>query len=99
MRLTFGGLVLFAMLGMPSGLALSQSSATMSDDEVRQAIIAQSIASYPGNCPCPYNRASNGSRCGKRSAWSKPGGYSPLCYPDDVTDAMVERFRQLGYGQ
>ena len=46
--------------------------------------IAESIANYPGSCPCPYSRASNGSKCGKRSAWSKPGGYEPLCYESDI---------------
>jgi len=52
--------------------------------------------SYPGNCPCPYNRASNGSRCGGRSAYSRAGGYSPLCYDRDVTDDMVRRYRDKG---
>jgi len=66
----------------------------LTDDEIRQKIIEQDILAYPGNCPCPYNRASNGSRCGKRSAWSKPGGYSPRCYPADVSDATVERYRE-----
>lgn len=65
----------------------------LSDDEIRQRIIQQSIASYSGSCPCPNNRARNGSRCGKRSAWSKPGGASPLCYPRDVSDGMVKRYR------
>ncbi|MFC3053276.1 hypothetical protein [Kordiimonas pumila] len=66
----------------------------LTDDEIRQVLIQQSISHYPGNCPCPYNRASNGSMCGKRSAYSKPGGYSPLCYPSDVSDGMVETFRK-----
>ena len=65
---------------------------------IRDAMIRQSIAAYPGNCPCPYNRASNGTRCGKRSAWSKPGGYAPLCYESDITDQRVATFlaRQRG---
>jgi len=50
----------------------------------KQQQIDESIASYPGSCPCPYSRASNGSRCGGRSAWSKPGGYEPLCYESDI---------------
>ena len=75
------------------GTACQTISADLSDAEIRQILIEESINSYPGNCPCPYNRASNGSRCGKRSAYSKPGGYSPLCYETDVTDAMVERYR------
>ena len=50
----------------------------------KQQQIDESIAAYPGVCACPYNRASNGSKCGKRSAWSKPGGYEPLCYESDI---------------
>jgi len=46
--------------------------------------IDESIAAYPSSCACPYSRASNGSRCGKRSAWSKPGGAEPLCYKSDI---------------
>ncbi|MEO1247624.1 MAG: hypothetical protein AAFX56_18260 [Pseudomonadota bacterium] len=65
----------------------------LSDDDIRQILIQRSIAAYSGNCPCPYNRASNGSRCGKRSAYSRPGGASPLCFPNDVSDRMVERYR------
>ena len=65
-----------------------------SDAQVRQKIIEQSIAAYPGNCPCPYNRASNGSRCGGRSAWSRPGGASPKCYERDVSDAEVAAYRR-----
>ena len=66
---------------------------TFTDEDVRQLIIKESIFSYPGNCPCPYNRASNGSRCGKRSAYSRAGGYSPLCYSSDITDKIVESYR------
>jgi len=68
--------------------------AVAGDDAVKQAIIRESIATYPGNCPCPYNTASNGSRCGKRSAWSRAGGYAPICYPEEVTQEMIERYRK-----
>ncbi|RLQ87091.1 SH3 domain-containing protein [Notoacmeibacter ruber] len=36
-----------------------------------------------GRCDCPYDRARNGSRCGGRSAYSRPGGRSPRCYFSD----------------
>jgi hypothetical protein len=64
-----------------------------SQDEIKYKIIAASIAVYPGNCPCPYNRAKNGSSCGRRSAYSRPGGYSPICYPSDVTEEMISVYR------
>jgi hypothetical protein len=44
-------------------------------------------------CACPDDRARNGSLCGGRSARSRPGGASPLCYPSDVTAAMIESYR------
>ena len=47
-------------------------------------MIKESIANYPGKCPCPYSIMSNGQKCGKRSAYSKPGGYEPLCYISDI---------------
>lgn len=65
-----------------------------STEQIKQAIIRESISSYPGPCACPYNVTRNGSRCGRRSAYSKPGGYAPLCYPQDVSDAMVEKYRK-----
>jgi hypothetical protein len=55
---------------------------------------AESIGAYPGRCPCPYNLASNGSHCGKRSAWSKAGGYAPLCHAQDISDKMMNAWRQ-----
>jgi hypothetical protein len=74
------------------------SAAAPTDDQVKQLIIQESIASYPGNCPCPYNRAANGSKCGKRSAWSRAGGYSPLCYPEEVTPNMIQDWRRQNGG-
>lgn len=66
----------------------------LSDAEIRKRIIAESIESYSGNCPCPYNLASNGSRCGRRSAYDREGGDAPLCYPRDVSDEMVAEYRE-----
>jgi hypothetical protein len=33
-----------------------------------------------GSCDCPYDRMRNGRRCGGNSAYSRPGGRSPVCY-------------------
>lgn len=64
-----------------------------SDSEIKKAIIAQSLANYPGPCPCPYNTMRNGRACGGRSAYSKPGGYSPICYEGDITEDMIESYK------
>lgn len=78
-----------ALLALAAIPALAQSRT-----EIAEEIVRQSVSSYlqtTGNCPCPYNRAANNSQCGGRSAYSRPGGASPICYVDDVTDAMIER--------
>lgn len=66
----------------------------LTDEQIKQRIIENSIASYSGNCPCPYNSDRAGRSCGKRSAYSKRGGYAPLCYPDDVSKQMVQDWKK-----
>lgn len=61
---------------------------------VRDILIRKSIAAYSGSCPCPYNKDKAGRRCGGRSAYSRPGGASPLCFPRDVSDAAVVAYRR-----
>ena len=41
----------------------------------------------------------NGRRCGGNSAWSKGGGYSPLCYPSDVTQRMIDDYLAFARGE
>ncbi|MFG1190994.1 SH3 domain-containing protein [Xanthobacter flavus] len=60
---------------------------------IAQRLIAESRASYPGSCACPYDTDRGGRRCGARSAYSRPGGYAPICYESDVTAQMVEKYR------
>ncbi|HEX9932297.1 MAG TPA: hypothetical protein VGB08_05595 [Allosphingosinicella sp.] len=64
-----------------------------SDAALKQRIIRESIASYSGSCPCPYNVDRGGRRCGARSAYSRPGGAAPICYASDVTPAQVRAAR------
>lgn len=45
-------------------------------------------------CACPDDTMRNGRACGGRSAYSRPGGASPLCYLSDVPVAMIESYRQ-----
>jgi hypothetical protein len=72
----------------------SSGQSHLSDKQVKREIIRESIESYPSNCPCPENRARNGSRCGKRSAWSKAGGYAPICYENEVSKEMINDWRK-----
>jgi hypothetical protein len=62
------------------------------------AIIVQaSRAQYHARgkpCACPDDTMRNGRACGGRSAYSRPRGAAPLCYPSDVTPAVIESYRQ-----
>lgn len=84
-------IILFGL--MSCEIAIAKTS-HLSDEQVKQQVIDESIAAYPGVCACPFNSARNGSSCGKRSAWSKAGGYSPICYKKEVTRDMVTQWRQ-----
>jgi uncharacterized protein YgiM (DUF1202 family) len=67
--------------------------AGLSTAKIKQLLIRRSHAYYRGNCPCPYNITAAGRKCGGRSAWSRPGGQSPLCYPSDVSQSMVAQYK------
>jgi hypothetical protein len=59
-------------------------------------IIAASVAAYKAMgkpCACPSDTMRNGRRCGGNSAWSRTGGYKPICFPTDVTAAMISTYR------
>ena len=60
--------------------ATEDKTRAKTDKEIKQILIQASIRSYSGSCPCPYNKDRAGRRCGGRSAYSRPGGASPLCY-------------------
>jgi len=87
--------VFAALLVLSAGSALGREP--LSDAQVRDTIVKESVAKYLATghpCACPYNVARNGSSCGGRSAYSRPGGASPLCYPKDVTDGAVADWRR-----
>ena len=68
----------------------------LTDAAIAVLLIATSIASYRAMgkpCACPNDRMRNGRRCGDNSAWSRPGGFKPLCYPSDITAGMIETYR------
>jgi hypothetical protein len=88
-------LLLVFLIGLGTASAqTSKAASAKSDDEIKRAIISQSIASYSGNCPCPFNTDRAGRRCGGRSAYSRPGGAAPICFEADVTSKMVADYRR-----
>lgn len=85
--------VVIALSFMLTDVAFAKNMA-LSDTQVKEKVIEESVASYPGTCACPFNQARNGSSCGRRSAWSRQGGYSPICYKDEVTKEMIKEWRE-----
>jgi hypothetical protein len=76
--------------------ARAQETAALTDAVVIALVIAGSIAAYKAMgkpCACPKDLMKNGRVCGGNSAWSRPGGYKPLCFPTDVTPAMINAYR------
>jgi hypothetical protein len=68
----------------------------LSDQQIAEIVVRESRAAYYATgrpCACPDDLPRNGSRCGARSAYLRPGGASPLCYVSDVTKAQIEAYK------
>jgi len=91
--LTFRFLSSLILLLLSFSLVVGKSWG-QTDEEIRQILIRESIAGYSGNCPCPYSTDRAGRRCGERSAYSRGGGSTLLCYESDVTQKMVDDYRE-----
>jgi hypothetical protein len=85
--------LIVAVVFLSMTAAWSANTAFMTDSEVRRAIILDSIKAYTGECPCPYSRTDDGFRCGDKSKAKQGERPKPVCYPEDVTNEMVERYR------
>lgn len=76
-----------------------QGRMAASDDEVRRAVVSESVAAYLATgrpCPCPYSVRRNMQRC-TFVAWKLPGGFTPRCFPDDVLPEEIEAWRAHSY--
>jgi hypothetical protein len=71
-------------------------TAAISTDAIVALIVQQNRSAYHSTghpCACPDDKMGNGRRCGGSSAYSRPGGASPKCYPGDVSAADIEEYR------
>src|SRR6516164_5046476 len=94
MKRTIQILVFTLLMTTAFGQSSKSGRVEMTDAEIRQAIIRQSIISFKGSCPCPYSVDRDGKMCGHKSAYSQHGGASPICYEKGVTQQMVEEYRK-----
>src|ERR1700694_3461201 len=96
-QMRFGTTVGAACLCLLFALASSApAQSPLTDQQIATIIVKASRDAYyqTGHpCACPEDSARNGSRCGKRSAYSRPGGAEPYCYVTDVPKEKVESYR------
>ena len=74
--------------------AKPQALQHLSDNRVRQRIMQESQARYGGRCVCPYQTKDlKGHSCkGRHEVITTPP--RPICYPSQVTGAMVSDWRR-----
>lgn len=62
MNIKFVAISVFAVVCVfASDISIAKSN-SLSDDQVSQRIIDDSVASYPGTCACPFNTARTAAR-------------------------------------
>ena len=74
-----------------------EAAAVLTAAAIAALIVAESRRAYYATghpCACPNDSMRNGRSCGGRSAYSRPGGAAPLCYPSDVTEVMIKAYRE-----
>ena len=77
-------------MGLLLLLATAAEARPMTDAEIRQEIIRESIAANGGVCVCPWQKDRKGKICGSRSLYNQPGGVPPQCYPEDIDETGIE---------
>ena len=91
-RLALGILACTLALGIGSAAFAQQQN--VSEVDLWKMIIRDSIASYPRSCPCPYSANRAGRACGEHSAYSRKMGGPLMCYPGDIPDEQIARYRE-----
>ena len=81
------------LLALTSFSALAETRA-VGEADIWSMIIRDSIVSYARSCPCPYSADRSGRRCGDRSAYTRFGTRSLMCYPQDIPDEANARYRE-----
>ena len=93
-RRYFALLLVTALMTFAAGAQAQKAFRPLTDDQIRKQLVKDSLKAYPGACPCPESRNDSGQRCGRNSAYLRSGGEDrPLCYPSNVSDAMIKRYR------
>jgi Ni/Co efflux regulator RcnB len=86
---------IIAIIALQCLAAPATAQRAPSDNDIAEAIIRECSAIYHAGrpCACPEDTARNGSRCGRRSAYTRPGDAVPRCYVKDVTQEEIANYR------
>jgi len=77
-----------------AGAQAQKARKPLTDDQIRKQLVKDSLKAYTGACPCPESRNDSGQRCGRNSAYLRSGGEDrPLCYPSNVSDTAIKKYR------
>ncbi|SQC34288.1 Uncharacterised protein [Kluyvera cryocrescens] len=71
-------ILMCALLGGFLSVTSQAKSAGISDNQIKQRIIEESIAAYPGNCPCPFNAMRNGAPAADEAPGAGKGDIHPF---------------------
>jgi hypothetical protein len=80
----------------PTSKSAAGAQVVLSAAAIAALIVQQSRSAYYATghpCACPDDLTLSGRRCGASSAYSRPGGASPKCYPGDVSQREIEDLR------
>lgn len=75
----------------------SSSDSKTSDSDIRKALLRVNLVTHmrlKGPCPCPDMYARDDSRCGSRSSWSRSAKRNVTCFPEEIHDRAVEKWRK-----
>jgi hypothetical protein len=81
-------------LAMVAFGAFAQEPREVTDIALWKMIIRDSIAAYPRSCPCPYSADRLGQPCGDRSAYARAPSSPTFCYPQDIPEEQIARYRE-----
>ena len=104
-----GGHNLYAdVLKSPAENDPQAATEELTDSQIREVLVQDSIGRYTGSCACPYHQKWNERlfrfpnnfrdhptiKCGNESEYVRPGGPTVFCYNSDVPLEMVEAYRE-----
>jgi hypothetical protein len=72
-----------ASTNQPATNTLKSKASDLKEQSNGESMAPLREATQGQGCSCPYDLDKRGHLCGRRSAYSKPGGASPACYRKD----------------